>query len=134
MVAGLVLLAPAAHARSRYKSGLRKSKPRNAQDGEAVELAPTLSGRLSRNAARWTGAVIGAPMLALAAMAAWQAFFPGQVVDRIAFSIFVLMGAGTGALLWTLSTARPWRATLITCATAITLGGSVYWFTVIGAR
>ncbi|WP_135213090.1 hypothetical protein [Vitreimonas flagellata] len=129
MAAGLFLLAPDALAR--VGNSATPKKARAAQ--ESLEAESTSPGRLSRNVARWIGALIAAPALALAAMAAWQAFVPGVNADRFAFSIFALMIVWTAATLWLLATMRPWRATLVTTFAAFVLGGGAYLFVLGGA-
>jgi hypothetical protein len=125
MVVGLFLSIP---------NGLtdlsRNSKDRPARSRAVRETTPSdadiaAPGRLSRNVARWAGALIATPALAIAAMAAWQAFMPGTPVNRAGFSIFALIIIWTAALLWLLASERPWRVALMTGVGAAFLGGSV---------
>ncbi len=128
MTMGLALLAPDALARFENRG---KRKPE--RTGETLEPDASAPGRTSRNMARWIGALIAAPAFALASAAAWQAWGPGNVVDRVAFSIFALMLAWTAALLWVLSAPRPWRAAAVTTLGALALGGGAYLFVSSGA-
>ncbi len=129
MAGGLLFLTPDGLAR--IGNGAAPRKARGAQ--APPEAESTVPGRISRNIARWIGALLAAPALALAAMAAWQAFVPGVNADRFAFSIFALMIAWNAALLWLLATMRPWRATLVTALAAFVLGGGAYLFASGGA-
>lgn len=131
MAAGLLFLAPDGLAR--IGNGATPKKARAAQDATALESESASPGRMSRNIARWTGSLIAAPALALAAMAAWQSFVPGTHADRFAFSILALMIVWTAALLWLLATMRPWRATFATTLAAFVLGGSAHLFVSGGA-
>ncbi|HEX8899717.1 hypothetical protein [Vitreimonas sp.] len=134
MVAGLLLLAPDGLARSRPNATTRKAKTRAVQDAAPLETDSHASGRVSRDVARWIGALVIAPAFALAAMAAWQAFAPGANADRVAFSILALMLAWTAALLWLLASLRPWRATSILGIVALALGGGAYLLVSGGAN
>lgn len=126
MAVGLFLLAPGGVADLR-----RGTKDRSVRMGGTREATPpapekVLSGRLSRDVARWTGALVVVPALALSTMAAWQAFTPGSAANRVGFSIFALIVMWTAALLWLLASEHPWRVTALTLLGAVMLGGSVF--------
>ncbi len=127
MMAGLFLLAPDALAR--VGDGAARKKKMQAPPLEAEDAIP---GVLSRNIARWLGALVAAPAFGVAAMAAWQAFAPTADVNRIAFSIFALMIGWTAALLWLLASVRPWLAAFVTSVSAIAIGGGAYLFALGG--
>lgn len=125
MLFGLALLAPDGLAR--LGANKRERKQRARQD-DAVEAQNAAPGAVSRTVARWIGALVAAPALALAATAAWQVFAPGSMIDRVAFSVFTLMIVWIAALLWLLSSARPWAVTAAASVGALALGGGAYWF------
>ena len=131
MASGLLLLAP--DGLSRLGNGAKPKKERGVDPATALEPETATQGRLSRNVARWIGSVIAAPALALAAAAAWQAFVPGAIADRVAFSILVLMIVWTAALLWLLSTMRPWIAAALITIAAFGLGAGAHAFVTGGA-
>lgn len=129
MAFGLALLAPDALARIAPNAATRRQRA----PVEALENEPTSPGRWSRNAARWFSGVVAAPALAFAAAAAWQALGPGGVADRTVFSGVAFITVWTIAVLWLLSTARPWLAALGAIAIAIPLAGAAYLATLQGA-
>lgn len=130
MVAGLFLSAPNGLADLERNAKEHSSRSRPARGTtSATESEIALSGRLSRNVARWVGALIATPALSIAAMAAWQAFVPGTPANRAGLSIFVLIIVWMATLLWLLASERPWRVTLVSGTGAAVLGASVFILT-----
>jgi hypothetical protein len=122
MALGLLFLAP--DALPRIANGA--AKPARAEPVADLDAETPAPGRVSRNIARWVAGIVAAPALALAAAAAWQAFTPGATAGQIVVSTLVTIAAWTAAALWLLSTAKPWRATLIAVVLAAAIGGATY--------
>lgn len=123
MMAGLALLAP--DALPRVLAGkARRDRIRPAEPADEAQVAPP--GRAARNAARWFGALIAAPGMALASVAAWVAFAPLSASDSLVSGVFLLAAIWTGALLWLLASARPWRSALFVCAAALLLAALAF--------
>ena len=119
---GLAFLAPDALPRHNASTARKKLKQAsNIDDNETPQ-----AGSFLRNAGRWFAALIAAPLLALAGAAAFQAFIPGSIADRTVFSGFVAIAVWTGAILWLLAAAKPWRASGIACLCALLLGAAVF--------
>lgn len=129
MIVGLLLLIPNGLTDLRRNSKDRPERSRAVRETAPSDPEIAVPGRLSRNATRWAGALIATPALAIAAMAAWQAFMPGTPVNRAGFSIFALIIVWTANLLWLLANERPWRVVLVTSAGAAALGASVFILT-----
>jgi len=117
MIFGLALLAP--DALPRLANGkVRRARPvREAANDTEIAAA----GRASRNAARWFGALIAAPGLTFAVVAALLAYAPWKPIDTMVVSAFLFAGVLTAALLWLLASTRPWRDDLICCGAALLL-------------
>lgn len=125
MVAGMLLCLPNGLADIKGSTKGQTAKNQAAREAVRSDTKSISPGRLSRNIARWVGSLIVAPAFAIAAMAAWQAFMPGSVVNRASFSIFALIIAWTLGLLWLLASTKPWRVVLMTCFGAVALGGGI---------
>ena len=126
MVAGLLLSVPNGLTDLKRNSRDRPVRLRTMRETGLSDAGIATRGRVSRNMARWVGAVVGTPALSIAAMAAWQASMPGTAASRVGFSIFVLIVVWVATLLWLLASERPWRAALLTCGGAVVLGGGIF--------
>jgi hypothetical protein len=122
MTFGLALLAP--DALPRLRAGAARKRPRPIPDAEDND-APQ-PGHALRIAGRWFAALIAAPLLALAAAAAYQALIPGSIADRTVFSGFLAIAMWASALLWLLAAAKPWRAAGSACAGALLLSALAF--------
>lgn len=118
MMIGLALLAP--DALPRLAGGkARRERPARASSADEVELAA--AGRASRNAGRWFSALVAAPALSVAAVAAWLVYAPLGAVDTMVFGVFLMTAVLTGGLLWLLSAVRPWRRAAFACGATVLL-------------
>ncbi|KCZ86118.1 hypothetical protein HAD_10545 [Hyphomonas adhaerens MHS-3] len=126
MVVGLLLSAPNGLTDLKRNLRERPARSRTMRETALSDAEIATPGRVSRNMARWAGAVVATPALSIAAMAAWQASMPGTPANRVGFSIFVLIVVWVAALLWLLASERPWRTALLTCGGAVVLGGGVF--------
>ena len=80
-------------------------------------------GYWSRFAARLTGSLIVAPAAGAAVGLLWPIVFHGEDATRIMGVAILAVSAATAALVYQLSSRRPWRAFAIIAATGMVAGG-----------